>query len=210
MKINQTIRFTTIISFHNIKNSLRQTIIKIKTNIKKLLFVEDCYSPTVTLIPDGSSLSSPTSFRRNQDFYIISIIKLNCRQTLSITANWTIKNCASNCSNEISLDSSIVTTFSELYIPARTLSDGVYELTLTITMVNLPHLTTSTSVYVRITPAGITANLVLLGTSLITSGHKQNLVLNPGKFSVDLDKKLFNASVSNSPINFYSKIIFAL
>ena len=63
-------------------------------------------------------------------------------------------------------------------------------------MVNLPSLTTSSSVYVHITPSGITANLVQLGTSMITSWHEQDLKLYPGTYSVDPDEDIFNASVS--------------
>jgi hypothetical protein len=150
----------------------------------------------VTLIPSASTLSSPIEFQRSQDFYIVSIIQLNCNVSLSTITQWTIKNCSSICSYQMSMDSTIITTLSELYIPSRTLSYGTYELMLTVTMVNLILLTTSTSVYVRITPSGITANLIQLGTSMITRGHEQDLILNPGTYSVDPDENTFNTSVS--------------
>jgi len=155
-----------------------------------------CFSPTVTLIPGASTLLSPTQFRRSQDFYIVSIIELNCNNSLSTITQWAIKNCSSNCTYQIQLDPTIITTLSELYIPARRLTYGTYELRLTVTMVNLPSLTTSSSVYVQITPSGITANLVQLGTSMITSGQEQDLKLDPGTYSVDPDEDVFNASVS--------------
>ena len=101
-----------------------------------------------------------------------------------------------NCSSQILLDSTIETTFSELYIPARKLEFGTYELQLTVTMSKYPTLKTSSSVYVRITPSGITANLVQLGTSMITSGYEQDLKLNPGEYSIDQDENTFNSSVS--------------
>jgi hypothetical protein len=63
-------------------------------------------------------------------------------------------------------------------------------------MINYPNLTSSSSVYVQITPSGITANLVQLGTPAITSGHEQDLVFDPGTYSIDLDEDTFNASVS--------------
>ena len=59
-------------------------------------------------------------------------------------------------------------------------------------------LTSSKSVYASIAPLGITANLVLLGTSMITSGSNEDLQLNPGLYSVDLDANQFNASVNDS------------
>jgi hypothetical protein len=150
----------------------------------------------VTLIPGGSTLSSPIEFRRSQDFYIISIIEFNCNNSFSIANQWTIKNCTSICSNQIQLGQTILTTFSELDIPARTLPYGLYELTLVVTMINFPSLKTSSSIYVEITPSGITANLIQYGTSMVTSGNQQDLKLDPGTYSVDPDENVFNASVS--------------
>ncbi len=150
----------------------------------------------MTLIPGTSTLLSPMEFRRSQDFYIVSITELNCNNSFAVATQWTIQNCTSVCSNQIQLSQTIPTTFSELDIPALTLPYGLYELTLTVTMVQFPSLKTSSSVYVQITPSGITANLVQLGTSMITSGHEQDLKLDPGAYSVDPDASVFNASVS--------------
>jgi hypothetical protein len=128
----------------------------------------------------------------------VSIIQLNCNYSLSIKSEWTIKNCtSSSCSYQIQIDSRIETTFSELYIPARILAYGLYELKLTVTMIDFPFLITPSSVYVGITSSGITANLVQLGTSMITSGHQQDLKLDPGTYSVDPDGYKFNATVKS-------------
>ncbi len=89
-----------------------------------------CISPTITLIPSTSSLSSPLQFRRNQDFFISSNIQVNCNNSFAIATQWTILNCPSNCSSEISVGQTIITTFSELYIPARSLPYGIYDLIL--------------------------------------------------------------------------------
>ena len=89
------------------------------------------------------------------------------------------------------------TTLSELYVPARILSLGIYRLALTVSMSVSSSLRSSASAYVRITAAGITANLVQLGTSMITSGYQQNLKLDPGSYSVDPDANQFNGSVSH-------------
>ncbi len=85
-----------------------------------------------------------------------------------------------------------------MYIPAKTLPYGIYELTLTVIMVNSPSLTTSSSIYVQITPSDIIVNLFQYGTSMITCGHEQDLKLDPGSYSVDLDENVFNASVSST------------
>lgn len=155
----------------------------------------------MTLIPSISSLVSPIQYRRNQDFYISSHIELDCNASLSIHSEWTIYNCSSSsCLSEIEIDQAVPRTFTELYVPSRTLPFGIYELKLTVTMVVSPNLTSSSSAYVRITPSGITANLIEYGTSMITRGHYQDLLLDPGTYSVDLDQDTFNASVSFQPI----------
>jgi hypothetical protein len=122
---------------------------------------------------------------------------------------WTIINCTTICSSQIQTNSLISTTFSELFIPARFLPYGIYKLSLTITMVSIPSLISSASVYVEITRSGITANLVQFGTSLITSSPENDLILDPGRYSVDPDSNTFNASVSYS-IVVIVKIVFNL
>ncbi len=77
--------------------------------------------------------------QRNQGFYISSNIQLKYNNSLAISTKWTIKNCTSNCSSQIQFDPSISTTFSELYISARTLPIGNYELTLTVTLIVSSH-----------------------------------------------------------------------
>ncbi|CAF4116785.1 unnamed protein product, partial [Adineta steineri] len=155
---------------------------------------QTCFIPRITLIPGISTLSLPIQFRRSQGFYIISLIELNCTNSLSMITQWTIKNCTSICLQKIQLDSTIITTLSELYIPRNTLAYGIYELKLTVTMTKVPSLISSSSVYIQITSSGITANLIEYGTSMITRGKQQNLEFDPGSYSIDYDNNVFNAS----------------
>lgn len=150
----------------------------------------------MTLIPSSPLKSSPIQFRRVQDFTIVSLIQLNCNDTLSINTQWTVNNCSSSCTNQISLDSSITTTGSELYIPGRTLQYGSYQVNLTVTMAQIPSLTVISTTYIDITPSGITANLIPYGTSMITRGNLQDLQFNPGSYSTDPDEDSFDPSVS--------------
>jgi hypothetical protein len=178
-------------------------------------FLLDCYAPSVILIPGGSTFSSPLQFRRSQDFSIISIIELNCNGSLTTSSKLTIKNCSSMCSFEMELTANVITTLSELYIPSRSLPYGNYELTLTVTMTDTPILQSSSSAYVTITASGVTANLIQLGTSIITRGNQQDLLLDPGSFSVDPDEDSFDASVSIVHIDtlkivFYCFVILAM
>ena len=153
----------------------------------------------MTLIPGQSNLSNPIQIRREEDFYISSNIEINCSSSFQLTYQWIINNCSStNCSMSTRINSNQISTFNEYFLPARTLPLGLYQIQLLVTVQTSSSLTLSQSIYLLITPAGITANLVQLGTSMITSGVQQNLQFNPGLFSVDLDNDQFNATVSQS------------
>jgi hypothetical protein len=142
-------------------------------------------------------LSAPVQFQRSQAFSIVSNIQLNCNTSLLTNTKWTINNCnTSSCFSQAQIKQAVTTTLSELFIPAQSLIYGIYELKLIVTMTAVPNLTSSASTYVKITPSNIQANLLQFGTSMITQGHQQNLTLDPGKFSIDPDTAMFNASVS--------------
>jgi hypothetical protein len=81
-------------------------------------------------------------------------------------------------------------------VPSRTLPLGTYQLTLSVQLIDKPSLRSSAFVYTRITPSGITANPVPLGTSMITRGSDEDLILDPGRYSVDPDEDSFDATVS--------------
>jgi len=151
-----------------------------------------CRSPWIILIPSGSTLINPLKFRRSQEFYIVSLIELNCNYPTSIQTQWILKNN----SNIIPFDSQIETTFSELFIPSRKLPFGIFQLELTITLSIYPTLNHSLSVYVEIIPTNIIPNLVQLGTSMITSGFEQDLKLDPGTYSIDPDQLTFDSTVN--------------
>jgi len=151
-------------------------------------------------------MTLPIQFRRSQDFYISSNLELNCADSLSIITKWTISShCNSTCSVQVQLDEAVITMFSELFIPARTLAYGIYELKLIVTMIASPTLTSSASAYVKIIASDIMPNLVQYGTQMITHGNQQDLILDPGTFSVDPDATTFNASVSNNIFTYFSK-----
>ena len=113
---------------------------------------------------------------------------------MSTIQKWSIKNSTNNNFSEIEFDKKILTSRSELYIPSNALQYGIYQLELRVTTIDNPNLTNSSSVYVEISSSGVTANLVPLGTSVVTSGDQQNLILNPGNYSKDPDGFEFNSS----------------
>ncbi len=164
-----------------------------------MYFMLDCVPPIIKLFPGPSSRQDPLQFRRSQDFYISSVIKLNCLNSLAIKVKWSIFNHTSNGSIiEANIDHSMNTTLTELFVPARAFIYGEYELQLTVTMIASPNTFSSNSSYVKINPSGITANLVQYGTSMVSSGENQNLTLSPGTYSINPDESSFNDSVSDN------------
>ena len=85
---------------------------------------------------------------------------------------------------------------AELFVPAQTLDYGTYELIMKVTMAAAPQLVATASAYVTITSSAIVPNLMPFGTSTITLGRAQDLLLDPGTYSHDPDAFVFNASVS--------------
>ena len=109
------------------------------------------------------------------------------------------------------MDPSIRRTGAEIYIPSRTLPLGTYEVQLRVNMASVANAISFQSAYVQINPSGVTANLVPYGTSMITRGHKQDLILDPGLYSADRDGYAFNASVRDEvPLEEFSFIQFLL
>jgi hypothetical protein len=161
------------------------------------LFILDCSAPVIELVPFASSLSTPLKFRPNQNLYISSNIHLNCNQSLFIIKQWTVVNCSSICSNEIQLNQSIETSQSNLFIPSRTLSNGIYELKLRVTIVDFPVSTSSSSVYIEILSSTIITKFISFDTLMITHDYQQNLILNPGEFSFIENSIRFNKNVDN-------------
>ncbi|CAF1188688.1 unnamed protein product, partial [Adineta ricciae] len=174
------------------------------TITSQIILSNQSCSPNVTIVPTASRLSSPLQVRRSQNFYFVSLITLGCSQLFSISTSWTITYCTSTCSKQVQINGTILTTYSDLYIPAQALSYGIYKFELTVTMVDMPSLQTTSSVYVHIIPSAVTANLIQYGTSMVTIGYNQDLLLDPGSFSVDLDESYFNAT--NWKYKYYCRI----
>lgn len=150
----------------------------------------------ITYISGGSSLDSPAQFRRTQDFYISSRVRVDCSASLSITMKWTIFTCNLRCSVQAEVDRPLNITYTELFIPARTLANGLYEIKLTLMVVNSSDLISPASIFVRINPVNVVVNLVQFGVLMITSDRKQDLTLNPGNWSAHPDWNTFNGDVS--------------
>lgn len=156
----------------------------------------------ITLIPSTPFLSKPVKFRETQEFYITSNFQFNRLQSSSITVNWTILICSPTCSNELQLNQLLETTKNNLFIPARTLFKGLYEFKFTVTMNDSSAWTSSSSsVYIEIIKSNVIINFIAFNTILLIHDYQQDLVLDPGRFSIDLNAISFNSNVNNPVCN---------
>ena len=142
-------------------------------------------------------MSAPTIVQRSQLFSISSSVHINCSTSLSTAKQWTVFKCHPQCSTPVLIQGS--TTLGELVIPARSLDYGLYQIELTVAMTFSSRLVALAVTYVTIIPSPVTVNLVQLGSSTITHGQQQTLILDPGSYSIDPDSISFNASVCISP-----------
>lgn len=154
-----------------------------------------CTLPTIKLIPDSTSPSTATKFRKLQGFDIRVFIKMECTIQRENFIEWNIYLHNSNNSVPIQSYRTILKQSSHLYMAPGRLDYGIYEVQLNINIGAAPSRNTRKSIFIEITRSNLTANLVPYGTSVITSGHQKNLTLNPGKYSIDPDSSVFNASV---------------
>ena len=135
-------------------------------------------------------------FRRAQSLSISSNVILHCNESLSTDIQWTLSRCDDpRCSLAMPFDSRVITNRSDIFIPAKALPHGLYRLNLTVSMSFSPNLNASALVYVKIIPSGLTVNLVPYGTSAITRGHREELLLDPGRFSHDIHQSAFHRTV---------------
>lgn len=147
-----------------------------------------CQSLTIVLIPNTSLFQN----RRSDDVHLSSLMTFNCDQPFSISIKWTISN-----SSKVELNlPQVEREHPDLFIPALTLSYGLYEFKLIARIIPYSLPIESKSLFIEIIPSNITVYLIEPSTSLISHGQGKDLIIDPGRYSIDPDDYAFNASVS--------------
>ena len=135
------------------------------------------------------SQSSSVQYHFNEEISIDSYIQIICTRPSSTKYQWTILNCTLICSTLHDLNKKIATTFNEIYIPAKTLTYGSYQLTLTVVVTTgSSDFNSSTSIHIEIVrSSNVLVNSIQYGASEITLGQTEDLLLEPGKYSLYMD-----------------------
>lgn len=135
----------------------------------------------------------PWKFRRNENLYISSEIEVACSQSVPIITEWTIVNYL----NENELNQSVEMSQPDLFIPAQTLSYGLYKVELTVAMMDDPSVNSSSVLYIEISRSTIDVSLIAFDTSMIRHDYRDDLVLDPGRFSFDRNGVMSNEEVGD-------------
>ena len=156
----------------------------------------DCAHPLIRLIP---SSRTRLTFRRTQDLLITSMVEWNCSDLPPLFSNrWLIFRCPSICTDEVLLDERIEVRENDLFIPSQTLSVGFYKLILRVTRNDNPRVRfSSSSVFLEIVSVSVWVQLVSPSRWNIIHASEKDLVLDPGRYSLISDTKIFNHVVSS-------------
>lgn len=149
----------------------------------------------IEIIPSVPSLSKALQHKQNEHLNISSNIQINCTKSSSIKIQWTIFSCLSTCSTTVQINQPILTSEKYLFIPEETLPSGFYEIQLTVSMIVDPTLFASSSTFIEIIRSTIFTKLISSTASIITHDVEDDLILDPGEFSFDLYRIIWNREV---------------
>ncbi|CAF1515628.1 unnamed protein product [Didymodactylos carnosus] len=135
----------------------------------------ECNSPQITFAINNDVLSSARQIPQNQSFSIVAFTSINCLLSLMNTKQWTIAQCNTTneqCSRTVLLDNILnqlpTSTTSVLYVPARTLAYGTYQLNYSVYMNARSTVSSYKITYISIIQSEIIVNLLPNDTSWIT------------------------------------------
>lgn len=134
------------------------------------------------------SSSLTNQFELNEEIFISSNIEFSSVEIFSINSQWIIYNISLNSSILIQLDNSIKTKSSEIYIPSKKLTYGIYQFKLTVNLIGYLSLTVSKSINIQIIRSSkIIVNLLQFQLSKIRFEQNKDLIFQPGIYSFDMD-----------------------
>ena len=166
-------------------STLHQSI----TNIRYI----NCSLAKIELISKQSN-SFLIEYKLNEDIFISSNIEFYCQELFSISFQWIISNCTFNCSILNLSNEKLQTTSNEICIPSKTLTFGIYELKLMMTVNTSSSILTSfESIFIKIIQSNkIIVNQIEFGVSKISIGINEQFLLEPGKYSFHDDGTKIN------------------
>ena len=140
-----------------------------------------------------------STFYRHENITLRSVITFDCPNVTSRRLAWTIHNQADG----RAIVPSVPTDQSEFSLPARLLPHGKYRFTFSVQLSDAAAVLLASKAFliIEILSSVIQVNLLASPLSTISHGVSQDLILNPGQYSIDPAETSFPAEVSLSPYN---------
>lgn len=141
--------------------------------------------------PEYTSLNHPIQYEFNQEILISARDTIDCAESYSLARVWTISRCniSTGQCDSIDLNGNLALGGVELYLPEKTLLIGSYKIEITVRLVTQSSTySSSAAAYVQIIPSSLVyVDVIETRTKMITLGYDQDLLLEPGRFSLDGD-----------------------
>ena len=150
----------------------------------------DCQPPSVDIINRSPLFYQPSLCSKNQMIVLETNLTLSCGNNLNNVKQWTIYQInpkTGDLLNQIHMLDNPTFQYSELVIQPGILSYGLYQFTYNVTMEG-SIFSSQVEHYIKIVPSGIVVFSMKGGIAEITRGLSQTIVLNPLKYSYDVDK----------------------
>lgn len=170
----------------------------------------DCNRPQVIIENRHSHFYQPLVIQRSKRFSIIANTRINCRLSLRNVRQWNlflIRESNGDVIRQINIASNPTSSFSELVIPAKSLTYGLYRFVYKIEMVgneiDLRDFLVEMDNYVKIVPSGIVVQVFPGGMTKVRRGIDQSIILDPTFYSYDLDSVY---PIKNLKFNYYCSI----
>ena len=173
----------------------------------------DCQLRNLRLsIRDYTSLNDPIEFRLNQEISLSFCVTVDCPKPYILENQWTLFQCnfSTGICTTMTLSSDILLTDKELTIPSHTFAPGLYEISLRLRLIvktNTYELSKSLFIKFISSPLIYVYPIITMST-MISLGQDQELVFNPGKYSVDGDGRSIQIDVCFRDIRVNQKLIF--
>lgn len=140
--------------------------------------------------------------QRSEAFSVSTSTILNCSNSLNNTKQWNILQCnvdTGNCVPTAYLNGLISQLSSarrsEIYIRAQQLPLGTYLFNFTVSMNSQANFAGVGFTYIKIVSSDLQVNMLPNGTSVITAGVTQSVLLQPGVYTLDPDSSYFDPRV---------------
>lgn len=149
-----------------------------------------------------------SSFYRHENITLRTIITFDCPSVTSRQMAWTINSQVDG----RAIVPSVPANHSSLSLTARSLPHGKYRFTFSVQLSDesAVFLSSKAFVIIEILSSIIQVNLLSSPLSTISHGVEQDLILDPGQYSIDPAEAAFPAHVSRSPCSRFCTSLFSI